>query len=46
MMAMWPETSLHKITINYKIWVVNYILCITLYYYALTKLVMMQYINL
>jgi len=41
---MCAETCLHKIMINNEIWVVNYILCITLYYYALTKLVKIQYI--
>lgn len=44
-MAMWAETCLHEILINYEIWVVNCILCITLHYYALTKLVIIQYIN-
>jgi hypothetical protein len=45
MMAMWAETCLHEIMINNEIWIVNYILCITLYYYALMKLVVIQYIN-
>ena len=45
MMAMWAETCLHEIMINYELWVVNYILCVTLYYYDLTKLVIIQYIN-